>query len=247
MGKLRAINAPDKFREALATAIATRNEMRERSLEAHAAQRRAQEALDAALQRADAASRAVDQARADHALAHTAAASSGGKPPLDKTLRAARSEAEVARDDAEAAEVALRTLTEACTEPDDALRKAERIVLDAANAIVAQRAAPLLAEAEQLAQKLAGARLELFFVRAALHHCDDARRRRIISEHDDTSAAVALLNAEPPDTTGAAIDRFLAASLFAAENTEWRSHPRLQAWHDALRELQHDASAELPS
>jgi hypothetical protein len=245
MGKLRAVNAPDKSREALATAIATRNEMRERSLDAHAAQRRAQEALDGARQRADAAGEAVEQARQDHALAHTTAVSSGRPAPTDKTLRAARSELEVAADDAEAAEHALRTLTEACTEPDAELEKAERRVDDAAHAVMAERAPDTLREAEALALALSHRLLELRFLHDVLDRCREARRRKIVSEHD-TGEAIALLSAEPDDAVGKQIDRLLAQPLAADASSDWRNHPHLESWRNALASMQKDADAAAP-
>src|SRR5581483_9557774 len=108
------------------------------------------------------------------------------------------------------AKAAFVTLAEAATHAENTLARAEQAVGEAADAILAERAPEILAEAQALANMLGAKLTELQFVGDVLARVGSARRLRIVAASPDSSAAIVQLNAASEDHTAKAIARFIA-------------------------------------
>ena len=235
----------DPLREALRDAIANLHEIKDRALAAHASRDRAQSNIEAARTRLATASDAVTSARERYSLVLIKAAQDDTSAPANKTLRDAKVEAEIAADEAAAAEHAHSTLAEAAADADEALQRAELDVSNAADTLIAGRAPDILAAAEALAQSLSGKILELMFMFEVLRRVGEAKSLWLVSTRANTSEALAALNAKPEDTTAKSIERFLLNHPLY--EVDWRTDPALEDWRCCERALRAgDAEVVLP-
>jgi len=216
----------DPLRAELAAAIAEGTQA-ERALEAaRTAVPRAAETVASAEARLAATSAEVTAARTAQVDRLASGAATGEQPSVDRSMRDARARETDCADDLEAAKAALARVEAAVPDAEEALARTRARVSAAADAITATAVPVLIAEAEQLRDRLAA-------VRAVLRHLRADSLGPFGGPHERERAA---------------IDEFLAAPFLQPElELGWcRRHPAAARWLAAREALTRDAGATLP-
>ncbi len=151
-------------REELAAAIKEHDESEAETAKAQAAIDRASLRLNAAEEAHTAATEALETAREAQAARLVEAASSDKTPPAGEGLRKARQAKELADDDVAAARTALDIVRDGAKMPTYHLSSARRRREKAVFAVTRGEVERLIAEAQDLVERLGAKRAELRFV-----------------------------------------------------------------------------------
>ena len=215
-------------RDELAAAIKEHDAAEAEAARAQAAIDRASLRLNAAEEAHELAVAALETARESQAARLVDAASTDRSAPATDALRKARQAKEMADDDVVAARSALDKLRDLAKVPAYALSRARDRRQKAVNALTRGEVARLLAEAQDLVERLGAKRAELKFVSWELvdPYGDVATRREIES----------FLNHEPyPEESG-----------LRTKNNPTRRNAAIAAWQKFAAEIVADAAAPVP-
>ncbi len=224
MGKANLALARDHARDDLAAAIQAAADAEHTVEAARAAVARATDMVAQARERLDAAFAETARAKGEASARALTAATTGEALAPDGSMRTARLREIDAQDDLDACRAALTSAEATLAGPEEAARRAQKRVAEAAQEVMA--GAPLdriLAEASALQERLSGLRAVLWFLsRECLDRESTERERQKIAT-------------------------FLAAPAYAWEfNGRINEHPALEPWRAARQALQTNADAPLP-